>query len=137
MFRYQALEPYLARRIEQVGADLALLEGRHEDPLGSAAEELGQICFAHVQRQRSEIVARQRQAVEGIELDLVIVLARVKGVEVRDPIDSEHDGFAVQDELRLADLPRYLDNPGYRLVQSCPPLENSRTRSPSRSKRSR
>ena len=59
MFRYQTLKPHLTHCIEQVGAYLALIEGSHEDPLGSAEEELRQICFAHVQR--SEIVASQRQ----------------------------------------------------------------------------
>jgi hypothetical protein len=30
-----------------------------------------------VQRQRSEIVAGERQTIEGVELDLVVVLARM------------------------------------------------------------
>ncbi|MCP1749029.1 DNA-binding transcriptional LysR family regulator [Bradyrhizobium barranii subsp. barranii] len=40
-------------------------------------------------------------------MDLLIVLARVQGVEVGDPVDAEHDGFAVQDRgesLLLATL---------------------------------
>jgi hypothetical protein len=40
------------------------------------------------------------------------MLARVQGVEVGDPVDAEHDGFAVQDEPRLPDLSCGLDDPG-------------------------
>ena len=43
---------------------------------------------------------------EGIELDFVVVLSGVKIIEIGDAIDAEHDGFAIQDELGLADLPR-------------------------------
>src|SRR6266404_4156458 len=38
--------------------------------------------------------------------------AGLEGVEVGDPVDAEHDGFAVQDKPRPADLPRRFDDPG-------------------------
>ena len=52
------------------------------------------------------------QAVEGVELDLVVVLARVQGVEVGDAVDAKHHGLAVDDEPGLSDLPGGLDDPG-------------------------
>jgi hypothetical protein len=42
----------------------------------------------------------------------MVAPAGVQGVEVRDAVDTEHDGFAIQDELLLPDLPRRLDDPG-------------------------
>ena len=43
------LEPQQAGMPEQVGADLALLEGGHEYPLGPPAEQLRQVGLAQVQ----------------------------------------------------------------------------------------
>ena len=39
----QPLKPHAARSLEQFGADLALLEGRDEDPLGPPAQQLRQV----------------------------------------------------------------------------------------------
>jgi hypothetical protein len=36
------------------------------------------------------------------ELDLVVMLARMQGVEVGDAIDAEDDGFAINDEPLLS-----------------------------------
>src|SRR5260221_8638917 len=58
----QTLEPHPAGRIEQVRPDLALLEGCDEDALCPPAQELRQVCLAHVQRQPAEVVAVIRQA---------------------------------------------------------------------------
>jgi len=40
--------------------------------------------------------ASSGEDVEGARLDLVVALAEVQGVEVRDAIDGEHDGLAVE-----------------------------------------
>jgi hypothetical protein len=39
-----------------------------------------------VQGQRAQIIAAARQDVEGVKLNLVIVLAGMQGVEVGDPL---------------------------------------------------
>ena len=62
----QPLKPHPARRLEQFGANFALLEGRNEDSLGPAAQHLRQVGLAQVQRQPAEIIAVIRQAVEGV-----------------------------------------------------------------------
>ena len=80
------------------------LEGRHEDPLGPPAQELRQVGLAQVQRQPAQIVAVVRQAVEGVELHLVVVLAGMQGVEVGDAVHPEHHSLAIGDELGLPDL---------------------------------
>jgi hypothetical protein len=41
-----------------------------------------------VQRQASQIIALERQNIEGIELDLVVMLPRVQPVEIGDAVDS-------------------------------------------------
>jgi hypothetical protein len=38
----------------------------------------------------AQILAAERQDIEGVELDLVVVPARVQGVEVGDAVDAEH-----------------------------------------------
>lgn len=108
VLRDQPFEPHAARRVEQAGPDLALLERRHEDALWPPAQQLRQVGLAHEQGQAGEVIAAECEAVEGVELDLVIVPAQLGRVEVRDPIDPEHDGFAVQHELGLPDLQRRL-----------------------------
>ena len=121
MLRDQSLKPHPARSLEQLGTDFAPLERRHEDPLGSPAEQLRQVGLAQVQWQPAGVVPVVGQAVEGVELDLVVVLAGVKGVEVGDTIDAEHHGLAVDDELALPNLPRRLDDPWIPAGPVCPP----------------
>ena len=53
----QTLKPHPARSLEQLGTDFAPLEGRHEDPLGSPAQQLRQVGLAQVQWQPAEVVA--------------------------------------------------------------------------------
>ncbi|MDA9390213.1 hypothetical protein WN73_05735 [Bradyrhizobium sp. CCBAU 45394] len=57
------------------------------------------------------IVAAFGENIEGAELHFVVALARVKCVEIGDAIDAEHDCFAIEDEMLLADLARGLDDP--------------------------
>jgi hypothetical protein len=47
-----------------------------------------EIGLTKVQRQASQIIALERQNIEGIELDLVVMLPRVQPVEIGDAVDS-------------------------------------------------
>ena len=51
------------------------------------------------------------QDVEGAELDLVVMLAGVEGVEIGDAVDAEDHGFAIEDEVLVADLAGGLRDP--------------------------
>ena len=65
MFRNQALEPELAGLAEQIRADIALLEGGDEDPIGAPCQQPGEIGFAQAQwqlAQPSPSSARQSNA---------------------------------------------------------------------------
>jgi len=79
----QFLQPEQAGVAEYIGTDFALLEVGQEDSVDAARQETGQAGLAHRQRQASEIRAIAHQEVEGVELDLGIVSARVQGVENR------------------------------------------------------
>jgi hypothetical protein len=56
MLRDQTLQPHPTRRFKQLGADLALLEGRSEDSLGPPAQKLSQVGFSQMQRQPAQVV---------------------------------------------------------------------------------
>jgi hypothetical protein len=45
---------------------------------------------------------RLDQAIEGEELHVVIVFARVQAIEIRSAVDAEQHGFAVDHEGRIA-----------------------------------
>jgi hypothetical protein len=112
VLRDQALDPHPARRIEQIRADLAAFEWRGKDALGAPGEQLRQVGLAQVQRQPPQIFAAECQAVEGVQLHLVIVLPGDQGVEVGHAIDAQHNGLAIDHELLLTDLAGCLDDPG-------------------------
>jgi hypothetical protein len=46
-----------------------------------------------------------------VQLDLLVVSARVQGVEVGDPIDPEQHRLAIDHELHMPVLARRLDDP--------------------------
>jgi hypothetical protein len=76
-FRDQALEAHPAGRAKQLRADLAGLERGDEHPVRAAAQQAREVCLAHGKRQLAQILAPKREDVEGVELHLGIVLARV------------------------------------------------------------
>ena len=118
---------------EQVRPDLALLERRQVDAVDAARQQPRQVGLAHRQRQLAQILAVADQHVEGVELDLVIVLARVQAVEIGAAVDAEQHRLAVDDErccFGFAARPRRSADSGS--VQSWPLRVNSRTRLPSR-----
>ena len=133
----QTLKPHAAGSLEQLRPDLALLERRHEDPLGPSPEKLREVGLAQVQRHPAEVVAVIRKAVEGVQLGLVVVPAGVQGVEVRDASTPSTTASPSMMNRVFRIFRAVSTIQGYRPAQSCPPLENSRTRSPSRSSRSR
>ena len=54
--------------------------------------QLLEIGLAHGQRQAAQILAIEREDVEGVKLDLLLVLAGVQGVEIGNAVDAEDDG---------------------------------------------
>jgi hypothetical protein len=74
---------------------------------------------AQAQWQRPQILAAEGQDIEGVELDLVVVPARVQGVKVGNAVNPEHDGLAVDDELLLAVLQRSQPQIGTPASGSC------------------
>ena len=77
MFGNQPLEPEFASLAEQIRADFALLEGGDEDPIGATCQQPGEIGFAQAQWQLAQIITVEREAIEGVKLNLGIMLARV------------------------------------------------------------
>jgi len=59
-----------ARGPEQVGADLALLERSDEDAVRPPPREVG---LVHREGQRSRILTVERQDIEGVELDFLVL----------------------------------------------------------------
>ena len=83
---------------EQVRADLALLEIGQEDAVDAPRQPPGPAGLAHAQRQPADVLAVADKNIEGVELHLVIVPARVQPVEIGAAIDAEQHGLAVEDE---------------------------------------
>jgi hypothetical protein len=52
---------------------------------------------AQAQGEGAQILAIERQDVEGIQLDFVIVLARVQGIEIGNTVDPKDDSFAINE----------------------------------------
>ena len=50
--------------------------------------------------------------IERVKLDLIVVLARMQGIEIGDAVHTEHDRFAVDYELAVLVLQCGLDDPG-------------------------
>ena len=51
------------------------------------------------------------QDVEGAELHLLVMLAGMERIEIRDAVNAQDHRLAVEDEELLADLPGSLDDP--------------------------
>src|SRR5215469_523680 len=89
-------QPHIARGPEQVGTDLALLKGRHEDAVGRPRSRLRQVGLAQAQRQAAQVVAVERQNIEGVELHDLVMLSRVQAVEVGDAVNTENSSVTRQ-----------------------------------------
>jgi hypothetical protein len=70
-------------------------------------QQPGKVGLRHAQWQLSDILTIERQDIEGVELDLGIVLAGMPAVEIRDAIDAKQHGLPSMtndpDLLRSAD----------------------------------
>jgi hypothetical protein len=55
--------------------------------------------------------------VEGVELDLIVVLPAIEPVEVGDSVHAEQYGFAIEDELLCSDPARRIHN---QRIAACP-----------------
>src|SRR6516165_6852200 len=97
VFAAQAFESHTTCRAEQVGANFALLEGRGEYAIRSPSEESGKVRLPHSQGQTSQVFAIHGQHVEGVKLDLVVVLAM-------DSASTSHRGEQV-DAVLVNDQP--------------------------------
>ena len=76
-------------------------------PSARPRSRLRQVGLARVQRQLAQIVAAERQAVERVELDLVVMLAGMQRVEVGNAVDTEHNYAAHKHPNVRAWLDRY------------------------------
>ena len=103
MLRDQPLQPHQAGMPEQVRPDLALLEVARKMPSTRRASSRARLVLRIDSGSLRMILAVAHQHVEGVELHLVIVLARVQAVEVAAAVDAEQHGLAVDHErvLRL------------------------------------
>jgi hypothetical protein len=63
-----------------------------------------------VQRQFPQIIAIQRQDIERVELNLVIMPAGVQTVEIGDAVDAQQHRLAIDDERSRSVLQRGLDD---------------------------
>jgi len=59
----------------------------------------------------TQIVTVEREIVEGIELDFIVMLPGMQRIGVGDTIDAEHHRLTINDELLVPVLQRTLDNP--------------------------
>ncbi len=80
-FGNEPLEAHAAGGAKQVSTDLARLEWRYEYAIGPAAQRPRQVGLAQAQWQRPQVLAAEREGIEGLELHLVVVPARVQRVE--------------------------------------------------------
>jgi hypothetical protein len=62
--------------------------------------------------QGAQVLPVEREAVEGVELHLVVMAARVQGVEVGDTIDAQDHGLAIDDEPLVPVPERAFDDQG-------------------------
>src|SRR4029077_9810570 len=91
--------------------NLSRFIGRYKDAIRAAREQTREVGLAHGERQGAQVLAIERQDVEGVELHLIVVLARVQRLEVGDAVDTEHYGLTIDDELPDTVLQRGFDDP--------------------------
>ena len=68
--------------------------------------DLREIGLAHRQGQATQIITVEREIVEGIELDFIVMLPGMLRIEVGDTIDAEHHRLTINDELLVPVLQR-------------------------------
>jgi len=78
----------------------------------ATGQQAGKIVLPQVQRKFSQIIAVQSENIEGVELDLVIVLPAVEPIEVGDLVNAKENSLAIEDELLGSDPVRSLNDQG-------------------------
>ena len=84
-FRYQALQPHVAGRPKQVWTDLAHFKWRNENAVGTPCQQPREVRLPHRERKRAHVVAVTGEHIEGVKLDLLVVLAGMQRVEIETP----------------------------------------------------
>ena len=79
----------------------------------------------------AEILTVAHEDVEGVEHDLIVMLAGVQSVEIRDAVNTEQHSLAVDDERTIRWRNAASVMSGNRPLQSWPLRVNRRTRCPS------
>ena len=80
--------------------------GLTKDAVGAAAQEPIEVGLTRGKRQAAQVVAVNRQHVEGAELYLDAMLPGMQRVEISYPVDAQDHGLAVNYELAAAVLQR-------------------------------
>jgi hypothetical protein len=107
----QALKPHGASGAKKIGPDLSLLEWRYKNAVWSSGEQSGKVRLAHRERQVAHILTIAGQHIEGVKLDLLVMLPAVQGFEVRNAVGTQHHGFAIKNELLGPDTARGVHDP--------------------------
>jgi hypothetical protein len=68
--------------------------GEQENDRRASSRQIG---LAQAQGEGAQILAIERQDVEGIRLDFVIVLARVQDIEIGNTVNPKDDIFAINE----------------------------------------
>jgi hypothetical protein len=69
--------------------------GEHEN--GHRASSRARLVLRRLKGRGRQILAIERQDVEGDQLDFVIVLARVQGIEIGNTVNPKDDSFAINE----------------------------------------
>jgi hypothetical protein len=80
--RDKSLQTKFAGREKQARIDFAVFERRDENPVRPPRQQPRQIVLPEMQGQDAQILPIQRQRVEGVKLDLFVMLAGVPPVEI-------------------------------------------------------
>jgi hypothetical protein len=108
---HQPLKAHVASCTKEIGTDRAALEWVDKDAIRPAAQQPLKIGLAFREGQGAQIFPVHGQNVKGAELDFVVLLARMKRVEIGHAVDAQDHGLAVDHELAASVLQRGLDDP--------------------------
>jgi hypothetical protein len=105
LYGYLVLEPASSTTLAAV-----VLFG--EDAVRPARQQSREVGLPDREWQVAQVLAIKSKDIEGVKQHLIIVLARVQGVEIRDAVDAEHHSLAIDHELVVLVLQRGFDDPG-------------------------
>ena len=70
-------------------------------PLTRLAKSRARLFLRQMQWKLAEILAVAYEDVEGVEHDFIVMLSGVQTIEIRDAVNAEQDGLAVEDERTI------------------------------------